>query len=260
MSGQELATIDDSGLLTAKEDVEDGTVRVRATAIDGSGIYAEKDIPVTGMKQTVLISQITLNSISGGTTFTNTNAEIVVEATITPAEATNKELSWTLVSGADKVSIVANGTQCTLTLKAEAENGEVVLSATAQDGSGVYGTLTLTVNKEVEIVFYTIQFKNYNDTLLQSIQVQEGMMPVYAGATPTRDEDEENVYTFIGWTPNVVVATADAVYTAVYEATPKSQDVDDLETTASPRKLLRDNQVLILRGEKTYTITGQEVK
>ena len=260
VSGQELATIDDSGLLTAKEDVEDGTVRVRATAIDGSGIYAEKDIPITGMKQTVLISQITLNSISGGTTFTNTNAEIVVEATITPAEATNKELSWTLVSGADKVSIVANGAQCTLTLKTEAENGEVVLSATAQDGSGVYGTLTLTVNKEVEIVFYTIQFKNYNDTLLQSIQVQEGMMPVYAGATPTRDEDEENVYTFIGWTPNVVVATADAVYTAVYEATPKSQDVDDLETTASPRKLLRDNQVLILRGNKTYTLTGQEVK
>lgn len=260
VSGLELATIDDSGLLTAKEDVKDGTVRVRATAIDGSGIYAEKDIPVTGMKQTVLISQITLNSISGGTTFTNTNAEIVVEATITPAEATNKELSWTLVSGADKVSIVANGTQCTLTLKAEAENGEVVLSATAQDGSGVYGILTLTVNKEVEIVFYTIQFKNYNDTLLQSIQVQEGMMPIYAGATPTRDEDEENVYTFIGWTPNVVVATADAVYTAVYEATPKSQDVDDLETTASPRKLLRDNQVLILRGDKTYTVTGQEVK
>ena len=260
VSGLELATIDDNGLLTAKEDVEDGTVRVRATAIDGSGIYAEKDIPITGMKQTALISQITLNSISGGTTFTNTNAEIVVEATITPAEATNKELSWTLVSGADKVSIVANGAQCTLTLKTEAENGEVVLSATAQDGSGVYGTLTLTVNKEVEIVFYTIQFKNYNDTLLQSIQVQEGQMPVYSGATPTRDEDEENVYTFIGWTPNVVVATADAVYTAVYEATPKSQEVDDLETTASPRKLLRDNQVLILRGEKTYTVTGQEVK
>ncbi len=26
------------------------------------------------------------------------------------------------------------------------------------------------------------------------------------------------------------------------------------------QKIVRDNQVLILRGDKTYTVTGQEVK
>ena len=36
--------------------------------------------------------------------------------------------------------------------------------------------------------------------------------------------------------------------------------IDDVESGAKAQKLLRDNQVLILRGDKTYTLTGQEVK
>ena len=32
------------------------------------------------------------------------------------------------------------------------------------------------------------------------------------------------------------------------------------ESTVTPIKFIRDNQVLILRGEKTYTVTGQEIK
>ena len=39
-----------------------------------------------------------------------------------------------------------------------------------------------------------------------------------------------------------------------------AEGVEDVEATLKSQKILRDNQVLILRGEKTYTITGQEVK
>ncbi len=38
------------------------------------------------------------------------------------------------------------------------------------------------------------------------------------------------------------------------------QGIDDVNTGAKVQKLLRNNQVLILRGEKTYTVTGQEIK
>lgn len=36
--------------------------------------------------------------------------------------------------------------------------------------------------------------------------------------------------------------------------------LDDIETSTSPTKILHNNQILILRGEKTYTLTGQEVR
>ena len=36
--------------------------------------------------------------------------------------------------------------------------------------------------------------------------------------------------------------------------------IDDINAATKSQKIVRDNQVLILRGEKTYTVTGQEVK
>ena len=69
--------------------------------------------------------------------------------------------------------------------------------------------------------YYTIRFLNYDGTELQSSQVEEGEMPVYTGATPTRPNDETYTYTFKGWSPAVVAATANADYTAQYTATEK---------------------------------------
>jgi len=38
------------------------------------------------------------------------------------------------------------------------------------------------------------------------------------------------------------------------------QAIEDLQLLEAPRKILNNGQILILRGDKTYTITGQEVK
>ena len=51
-------------------------------------------------------------------------------------------------------------------------------------------------------------------------------MPAYTGATPVRPEDDSYTYTFNGWSPTIVAATADADYTAVYTATEKPQPKD----------------------------------
>ena len=56
--------------------------------------------------------------------------------------------------------------------------------------------------------------------------------------------------------------TTEAAYTASYKALPLiTTDLQDvLEKDPSAQKLLRDGQLLILRGDKTYTVTGQEVR
>ena len=38
------------------------------------------------------------------------------------------------------------------------------------------------------------------------------------------------------------------------------QGVENVLSTSSARKILRNNQILILRGDKTYTLTGQQLK
>ncbi len=68
---------------------------------------------------------------------------------------------------------------------------------------------------------FTITFLDWDGTVLQSSQVEEGTLPKYTGATPVRPDDEQYTYTFNGWSPAIVAATADATYTARYEATKK---------------------------------------
>lgn len=71
---------------------------------------------------------------------------------------------------------------------------------------------------------YTITFINWDGSeLLKLTDVEEGTKPVYTGPTPTRPEDEDYTYTFIGWLPSIVAATSDATYTATFEATAKEE-------------------------------------
>ena len=108
---------------------------------------------------------------------------------------------------------------------------------------------------------YTITFANWDGTELQSSQVEEGTLPEYTGATPVRPEDEQNTYSYNGWSTAIVAATADATYTATYTATPKSQGVEEVPSDqVLCTKVLRNGQIFILRGEKTYTIDGRKVR
>ena len=115
---------------------------------------------------------------------------------------------------------------------------------------------------------YTVTFANWDGAVLQSSQVEDGKIPVYSGETPVRPEDEQYTYTFSGWTPQIVAATADATYTAQYVAKDKHEgEATGFEDVSSSlqggdrgRLILHNGQIFILRGEKVYSITGQEVR
>lgn len=64
---------------------------------------------------------------------------------------------------------------------------------------------------------YTITWNNWNGTTLETDNnVKKGTMPTYDGVTPTRPDDTEYIYTWSGWDPEVVPATANQTYTATY--------------------------------------------
>jgi len=62
---------------------------------------------------------------------------------------------------------------------------------------------------------YTITWKNWDGSVLSTTIVDEGMAPSYEGI-PSRASDARYTYTFSGWSPTPVAATADAEYIASY--------------------------------------------
>ena len=65
---------------------------------------------------------------------------------------------------------------------------------------------------------YTIVFVNEGETL-QSSDIAYGVIPVYAGVTPTKASSVQYMYNFKGWSPEISAVTSDAVYTAVFDST-----------------------------------------
>lgn len=72
---------------------------------------------------------------------------------------------------------------------------------------------------------YTITFKDEDGFVLQSSEVNYGTTPTFGGSTPTKDQDDEWVYTFGGWTPAVTDVTGEQIYTATYNKTKRKYTI-----------------------------------
>ena len=75
---------------------------------------------------------------------------------------------------------------------------------------------------------YTVTWQDWDDTLLKKEVLAEGTTPTYDGADPEKAEDEQNTYTFAGWTPEITAVTGDVTYTAQFDETPKPHQHDGI--------------------------------
>ena len=68
-------------------------------------------------------------------------------------------------------------------------------------------------------------------------------------------------FTFVGWQPVAAIIENVITIQAVYTANSPSYTPEVYTNPANPaQKLIRNGQVYIFRGDKTYTLTGQEIK
>lgn len=133
--------ISETGLLTA---IENGEVIVKVTAKDGSGVFTEKTIKVSGIAgPPILVENITIN----GNNITDGNP-LQLSTTILPNDADNKTVTWS-VSDENIATINEEGLLTPIT------NGTIKVSATATDSSTVKSELSINISG-VAIVYETI--------------------------------------------------------------------------------------------------------
>jgi len=148
------ATVNSSGLVTA---IADGTVVIRATANDGSGVYGE--ITVSIVNQIVLVTGITVAGEGGLTTITINDGTLRLLATVIPSNASNKSVTWSMISGNGHAELSEDGILTART------NGKVVVRATAKDGSNIFGQVEITLtNQSVSVASIKVKVKTKSAT------------------------------------------------------------------------------------------------
>ena len=123
----------------------------------------------------------------------------------------------------------------------------------------VTGDATYTATYTSELRKYTITFLDEDGNILCEDEWEYGSMPFCE--EPTKAADNDYTYTFAGWNPEVVTVTSDATYTATFTAEPIiGTNIPYIQVEPQAKKVIREDKVFIIRGDTTYTITGQRVK
>jgi regulation of enolase protein 1 (concanavalin A-like superfamily) len=180
------AMISSSGLVTA---LKNGQVKVKATAIDGSGVTGSATIDITG--QPVAVTSIAVTGAGSVTEISKKGVKLQMSAAVLPSNADNTTVTWSVYNldgtATDKATISDSG------LLSAYKDGQVKVVAAANDGSGVNGEMTVTLSG-------------------QEVPVTAGV--TYSTTTPT---NQEVIATLVTSEP-VIVTNNNGVATRTFSA------------------------------------------
>ena len=113
-------------------------------------------------------------------------------------------------------------------------------------------TKDTTLTAEFAINTYIVQFFGFNSMLIDRQSVDHGANAV----APEAPQVEH--YDFVGWDKDFSNVQSNLDVYAQYVK--NTEAIDNIETTSTPCKVIDNGTILILRGEKTYSITGSEIR
>lgn len=140
VEGSSIAKVEDGVL----KPLRNGTVTVRARAIDNGDVFAEQKIEVSGM---VMVEQIKLRTghYESDTVYVGFERQLYYD--ILPAYATSKELSWEIsYKSRDVIRVNVDENGKVRAYQYDRRVGDhIKVRAYAKDGSGVYGEIQLII-------------------------------------------------------------------------------------------------------------------
>ena len=191
--------------------IANGTVTAIATANDGSGVYGT--LVITISNQIVPVKSITVTGSKGATEITSYNGTLQLNAAISPLNATNQTVTWSITNGTGQASISASG------LVTAIANGTVTARATANDGSGIYGTMVITIsNQIIHVTGITLTSSGGATT----ITTDNGTLQLNAVISPSNATNQEVTWSVINGTGQASI-NATGVVTAISSGTVTAQ-------------------------------------
>jgi uncharacterized protein YjdB len=221
INGTGSATISPTGLLTA---VTDGTVTVVATASDGSGVSGS--VVITLSNQIVYVTSVAVVSATGSPNIVVTNGTLQLAATVLPSNATNLNVTWTIINNSGSASIDANG------LVTAISNGTVTAIATANDGTGAFGTILLNLTNQLVFTPITSIFVNASSNYVY----KNNFLQMYSIITPALATNQNIIWSVINTTgaatinsTGLLAATAVGKVVVIASATDNSNEIGSKE-------------------------------
>ncbi len=104
-----------------------------AASITRTGVLFRIIVPTT------MVTGITVTGAGNATTITTAGGTLQMSANVLPIDATDGSVSWSVASDTGRANIDSSG------LLTAVSNGIVIVRATANDGSGIYGEITITI-------------------------------------------------------------------------------------------------------------------
>ena len=226
--------------------VSSGTIRMSAGVIESVCCGFEgTTVNVSGGNVTVGVDKVFRRSTDRATGGTF-NKDVGDYCTTGYICVNNGNGTYSVVSGGVIKFVNDDGTTVLQTLKVPtgdtpAYTGETpTKTATAQytytftgwyDGTTQYGPtdalpavtgdVTYTATYSSTVNEYTITWKNDDGSTIDTTQVAYGTVPTHADAE--KAATAEYIYTFNGWTPEVVAVNGNATYTATYTSAPNTK-------------------------------------
>ncbi|GGB68915.1 hypothetical protein GCM10007424_06100 [Flavobacterium suaedae] len=218
VDGAEYALVSNTGLVTA---IGNGTVTVRAALTSDSEIYDEIEITISN--QVVAVTGLTVAvQDNAAAEITTEGGTLQLIATITPEDATNTDVTWTITSGSEFATVDENGIVTAIA------NGIVTVRATSDADGTVYDEIEITISNQVVAV--TGLTVTVQDNAPAEITTEGGTLQLIATITP---EDATN--TDVTWTitSGSEFATVDenGVVTAIANGTVTVRATSDADGT-----------------------------
>ena len=232
-NNEEVATVDANGLVSS---VAEGDAVITATIADKS---AQITIHVVGMRY--------FTKVTSAASLTAKDTIILANATPMIAGAVNTDKNClTAVTEGVTVTADAAGSEDALAFVLGGSAGNFTLTAlstgkllSTSDGTKLgYGTKNTTWLFEADATGVMVKNTGY-DTKVICYNGQSKYIRLYAPGTSS---------------------TPLYVYVRKYIEPETPQGIEDVEAGAKAQKILRDGQILILRNDAVYTITGMKIE
>lgn len=121
-----------------------GVYKVKV-AENGGSSPVTTEFTYVGSMSVIPVANITVRGTDAVNTITIKNGALQMQAEVTPSNATNKAVTWTVENGTGSATISENG------LLTAIADGTVSVKATAKDSSSVFGTCVITISGQTVV-------------------------------------------------------------------------------------------------------------